>query len=122
MKQLILLICLAGGLAYSVEYFAPYLKQSRGQFQAAALVDLPADIVRGGKTFGQYCQHCHDVSEPKTIEQGGLLPYGLTETDLELVLATGPGNMPEFDGMFTEQDVQDLHAFLRHALRPKAPL
>lgn len=119
MKQLILLVCLAGGLAYAVEYFAPFLKQSGGQFRTAAFADLPMDVVRGGKTFAQYCQHCHDVSEPKTIEQGGLLPYGLTESGLDKVLVTGPGDMPEFDGMFTERDVQDLHAFLRHALKAK---
>jgi|GEM_PF-6568801 len=119
MKQLFVLLCLAGGLAYGVQYFAPYIKQSGGQFRSAAFADLPTDVVRGSKTFAQYCQHCHDVSEPKTIEQGGLLPYGLTEADLGQVLTTGPGNMPEFDGMFTDRDIQDLHAFLRHALKTK---
>jgi len=122
MKQLILLLCLAGALAYAVQYFAPNIKQSGGQIRKAALSDLPTNVVRGSKTFAQYCQHCHDVSEPKTIEQGGLLPYGLTEADLGQVLAVGPGNMPEFDGMFTESDIQDLHAFLRYALKAKPAL
>ena len=122
MKQFFLLLCVAGALAFGVDYFAPFLKQSRIQQQPLAVAALPATIVRGEKTFGQYCQHCHDVSVPRTLEQGGLLPYGLTETDLESVLANGPGNMPEFDGMFTQREVQDLHAFLRHALRPNAPI
>jgi mono/diheme cytochrome c family protein len=78
---------------------------------------MAADPSKGRALYMTHCQNCHGV------DGRGQLPgmpnfargEGLFKPDLELVhsIKSGNGVMPAYQGMFTDNELLDLVAFLR---------
>ena len=78
---------------------------------------LAADPGKGRQIYMQHCQNCHGISGK--AQMPGVPDFtrgeGLFRPDIELVrqIHTGRGMMPAYEGMFTEDELLDVVAFLR---------
>lgn len=78
---------------------------------------MAADPTKGRKIYMQHCQNCHGLSGK--AQMPGVPDFsrgeGLFRPDIELVrqIRLGRGMMPAFEGLFTEDELLDVVAFLR---------
>lgn len=76
-----------------------------------------ADPNKGRQIYMKHCQNCHGVNG--TGQLPGIPDFargeGLFKPDIELVrgIRAGRGMMPSYEGMFTEDELLDVVAFLR---------
>lgn len=76
-----------------------------------------ADPNKGRQIYMKHCQNCHGISGKAQIP--GVPDFsrgeGLFRPDIELVrqIRTGRGMMPAYEGLFTEEELLDVVAFLR---------
>ncbi len=78
---------------------------------------MAADPGKGRQIYMQHCQNCHGLGG--TPQMPGIPDFrrgeSLFKPDLELVrkIRTGQGMMPAYEGLFTEEELLDVVAFLR---------
>jgi mono/diheme cytochrome c family protein len=64
-------------------------------------------IERGTSTYLQFCGGCHGADKAGLVNfQGGL-------ADLQAILDGETNQMPDFYGVFSEDEVADIYAFLK---------
>jgi mono/diheme cytochrome c family protein len=64
-------------------------------------------VERGTKNYLQFCQGCHGADKAGLVNfQGGL-------EDLQAILDGETNQMPDFYGVFSEDEVADIYAFLK---------
>jgi cytochrome c6 len=78
---------------------------------------LAADPGKGRQIYMQHCQNCHGLVG--TPQMPGIPDFrrgeSLFKPDIELVrrIRAGQGMMPAYEGLFTEEELLDVVAFLR---------
>ncbi len=78
---------------------------------------LAADPSKGRQIYMKHCQNCHGLSGK--AQMPGIPDFsrgeGLFRPDIELVrqIRAGRGMMPAYEGLFTEDELLDVVAFLR---------
>lgn len=78
---------------------------------------LAADPGKGRQIYMKHCQNCHGISGK--AQMPGVPDFtrgeGLFRPDIELVrqIRAGRGMMPAYEGLFTEDELLDVIAFLR---------
>lgn len=76
-----------------------------------------ADPSKGRQIYMKHCQNCHGISGK--AQMPGVPDFtrgeGLFRPDIELVrqIRAGRGMMPAYEGLFTEDELLDVVAFLR---------
>jgi mono/diheme cytochrome c family protein len=85
---------------------------------ASVLTDAQAaDPSKGRALYMQHCQNCHGSNGVGQLP--GMPDFshgeGLLKPDLEVarVIKAGSGMMPSYQGIFTDNEILDLVAFLR---------
>lgn len=78
----------------------------------AAMFCLPAvnaneAAERGTKNYLQFCQGCHGV------DKAGLVNFQGELQDLRAILDGETNQMPDFYGVFSDDEVADIYAFLQ---------
>lgn len=83
----------------------------------AGNVAFAADPSKGRQIYMKHCQNCHGLSGK--AQMPGVPDFsrgeGLFRPDIELVrqIRSGRGMMPAYEGLFTEDELLDVVAFLR---------
>lgn len=78
---------------------------------------IAADPTKGRQIYMSHCQNCHGMNG--VAQMPGVPDFtrgeALFKPDLELVrrIRAGQGMMPAYEGMFTEEELLDVVAFLR---------
>lgn len=78
---------------------------------------MAADPSKGRQIYMQHCQNCHGLGG--TPQMPGIPDFrrgeSLFKPDIELVrrIRSGQGMMPAYEGLFTEEELLDVVAFLR---------
>lgn len=62
---------------------------------------------RGTKNYMQFCQGCHGA------DKAGLVNFTGELEDLQAILDGETNQMPDFYGVFSEDEIADIYAFLR---------
>ncbi len=102
MNKVLGLVVLAGVLAAGIWLSAPPGPQSIGVTEVAA-----ADQAENGShLYNEFCERCHGA------EKAGLEAFEGELADLELLLTGGNPYMPDFTGLFTDEEVTDIFAYL----------
>ena len=88
-----------------------------------AQLGLNAQQSRGRRVYDQDCYRCHEPYSTRGKEGPGLeglykkqyLPSGMPANDERItdVIIMGKAKMPSFNGKLTEQQLQDLLAYLK---------
>ncbi len=101
--------------------FAAGCEPDRSKMSDAEL-GLNAQQARGRRVYNLYCLVCHPAYSPRGDKGPGLkglykrpyLPSGLTATDehVEQSIVQGRNMMPRFGDQLSQQEVQDLIAYL----------
>jgi hypothetical protein len=113
-KQLFYFLLLALGLGYGVVNYVPQLEQVRPT-EAVAAISVPDPVIEGGKTYDQFCRHCHDFKRDGRLTDSMDLSYYRGElTELQVTLSYRRGDMPTFEGMFEAEELSDLHAYMTY--------
>ena len=79
---------------------------------------LAADTANGAKIFNNNCVACHMggrnvVMADKTLQKAALAKYGMNSIDAIVTQVTnGKNAMPSFRGRLSEQDIQDVAAYV----------
>jgi mono/diheme cytochrome c family protein len=77
-----------------------------------AAVDLPAEsVARGAELFAEFCQGCHGEN------RSGLGQYAGELDSLRLILEGETNEMPDFFGIFSDEEVEALYAYLASPLQ-----
>ena len=72
-----------------------------------AVTDVAAaDATQGADLYGQYCVGCHGDGA------AGLSAFNGELERLQFMLNGGSAYMPDFTGMFTDEDINNIHAYL----------
>lgn len=78
---------------------------------------IAADPSKGRQIYMKHCQNCHGINGAGQMPGVPDFSRGeaLFKPDIELVrrIRSGQGMMPAYEGMFTEEDLLDVVAFLR---------
>ena len=77
-----------------------------------AVADGEDSISRGAENYETYCASCHGK------DRGGLVNFEGQLEDLQLILEGETMNMPDFYGVFSEEEVADLFAFISQPMSP----
>ena len=64
-------------------------------------------VERGTNNYLQFCQGCHGA------DKAGLVNFQGKLEDLEAILDGETNQMPDFYGVFSEDEVADIYAFLK---------
>lgn len=84
---------------------------------AGATGAMAADPGKGRQIYMQHCQNCHGLNG--TPQMPGIPDFrrgeSLFKPDIEVVrkIRSGQGMMPSYEGLFTEEELLDVVAFLR---------
>lgn len=79
---------------------------------------LAADSTNGGKIFGANCASCHMggnnmVMANKTLKKDALEQFGMYSTDaITNQVINGKNAMPSFKGRLTDDQIQDVAAYV----------
>ena len=77
-----------------------------GDTPSGTAVAVAGDGAAGGDLYGQFCMNCHGD------DGAGLTTYNGELERLQFMLNGGSAYMPDFTGMFTEDEIANIHAFL----------
>ena len=78
-----------------------------GLSAAVASADDSADAAaRGGDLFTEFCQGCHGENK------SGLVNFSRSREELQLILEGETDQMPDFYGIFSESEADDIYAYL----------
>lgn len=86
---------------------------------AAAMFCNPAvsaseDVERGTKNYIQFCQGCHGADKAGLVNfQGGL-------EDFQAIIDGETSQMPDFYGVFSEDEVVEMYAYLKATDDPES--
>lgn len=73
----------------------------------ATVVNASEASERGEKNYLQFCQGCHGA------DKAGLVNFSGELGDLQAILDGETNQMPDFYGVFSEDEVADIFAFLQ---------
>ncbi len=74
---------------------------------AVASADDPADgAARGEEIFAEFCQGCHGANK------SGLVNFSRSREELRGILEGETDQMPDFYGIFSESEADDIYAYL----------
>ena len=76
------------------------------QFSLDTAVAATGDATLGAELYNQYCVRCHGDSAI------GLSKFNGELERLQFMLDGGSTYMPDFMGMFTDEEINNIHAFL----------
>jgi len=76
------------------------------QFSPDTAVAATGDAILGAELYNQYCVRCHGDSAI------GLAKFNGELERLQFMLDGGSTYMPDFMGMFTDEETNNIHAFL----------
>ncbi len=76
------------------------------QFSPDTAVAATGDATLGAELYNQYCVRCHGDSAI------GLAKFNGELERLQFMLDGGSTYMPDFMGMFTDEEINNIHAFL----------
>lgn len=85
-----------------------------GLLLAAAFVAAPASgdpLATGGRIFGEACASCHGAGA------AGLAPYSGSLGDFREILSGKVNRMPDFHGVFSDEEIAALYAYVREIAR-----
>ena len=69
-------------------------------------VAAAGDATLGGELYNQYCVNCHGDGG------AGLATFNGELERVQFMLNGGSAYMPDFTGMFTDEEISNIHAFL----------
>lgn len=87
-------------------------------WMAAIAPALAADLVHGGQVFASNCASCHMgggnvVNASKTLKISDLEQYEMASLEaIKTQVTKGKNAMPAFLGRLTEQDIDDVAAYV----------
>ncbi len=115
MNKLLALIVLVAILGGGYMIFGPETSDTEAvttdavTTEAVTEVAEAADATQGADLYGQYCIGCHGDGAV------GLSTFNGQLERLQFMLTGGSAYMPDFTGMFTDEDINNIHAFLMSA-------
>lgn len=78
------------------------------------MVSASEDLERGLKNYVQFCAGCHGV------DKAGLVNFQGELEDLQALLDGETSQMPDFYGVFSEDEVAEIYAYLMATDEPEA--
>jgi quinohemoprotein ethanol dehydrogenase len=80
-----------------------------------------ADIDKGKEIFGTTCAVCHGPDAQGGVHGGPRLTNALTEDSIKSVVTRGRNDMPAFGAAFSQDQLQDVTAFILKLTKDRPP-